>query len=165
MQATFQKRWYLVQCKPRQDARALENLQYQGYLCLFPTRQIESLRNGKLSCQEEPLFPGYIFIELDNEKDNWMPIRSTRGVSHIVRFGAMPLQVRNEVIDKFRTPQPLKKAEFNQGEKVVINCLGTNEIDAIFLKKDGAERSVLLLNLLQRELQIKTANKNISRAN
>lgn len=35
----------------------------------------------------ESLFPGYLFIQLDQLNDNWHPIRSTRGVNQLVTFG------------------------------------------------------------------------------
>ena len=162
MQATAEKRWYLVQCKPKQDFRALEHLQRQGYETLLPTHQIERLRNGRWVLMEEALFPGYLFIELDTLQDNWMPIRSTRGVSQIVRFGATPLSVPNSVIDRIRAmPCPIEQ-ELKPGDKVIIDWLGTKSIEAIFLAKDGAERVLLLLKLLQREIQVNTSIKHLT---
>ncbi|MCP1647234.1 transcription/translation regulatory transformer protein RfaH [Pseudomonas nitroreducens] len=164
MQATNEKRWYLVQCKPRQDFRALEHLQHQGYECLLPTRQIERLRNGQWNHQEEPLFPGYLFIELDTLQDNWMPIRSTRGVSQIVRFGSIPLPVPNHIISGLRyRDQPLEQ-ELQPGDKVIVDWSGTKGMEAIFLAKDGTERVLLLLNVLQREVQVSVSTRNFVKA-
>jgi transcriptional antiterminator RfaH len=33
------------------------------------------------------LFPGYLFIQLDEKLENWSPIRSTKGVQNFVKFG------------------------------------------------------------------------------
>ncbi|WP_236198434.1 transcription/translation regulatory transformer protein RfaH [Pseudomonas pseudonitroreducens] len=164
MQATTEKRWYLVQCKPRQDLRALENLQYQGYECFLPTQQIERLRNGQWNHQKEPLFPGYLFIELDTSQDNWMPIRSTRGVSQIVRFGANPLPVSNHIISYLRLHAPSEDHEFQPGDKVILDWSGTSGIEAIFLAKDGTERVLLLLTLLQRVVQVSVSTNNLVKA-
>lgn len=164
MQATNEKRWYLVQCKPKQDFRALEHLQHQGYECLLPTHQIERLRNGRWTHQEEPLFPGYLFIELDTFKDNWMPIRSTRGVSQIVRFGSNPLPVPSHVIVDLRLQNNPEEHEFKPGEKVIVDWPGTQGMEAIFLAKDGTERVLLLLKLLQREVQVSVPTHSLIKA-
>lgn len=163
MQATNEKRWYLVQCKPKQDFRALEHLQHQGYECLLPTHQIERLRNGRWTHQEEPLFPGYLFIELDTFQDNWMPIRSTRGVSQIVRFGANPLPVPISIITRLRDRSELIEHELQPGDRVIIEQAGSQGLEAVFLTKDGTERVILLMNILQREVKVSVSLDGISR--
>lgn len=154
MQATTDKRWYLLQCKPRQDFRALEHLENLGFECLLPTHHVERLRNGQWLRQEKALFPGYLFIELDTQQDNWMPIRSTRGVNQIVRFGENPLPVPSTIINYLRQRNAPLEQELQPGDKVTINWTGTNGIEAIYLAKDGTQRVILLLKLLQREVQV-----------
>jgi transcriptional antiterminator RfaH len=154
MQAIKEKRWYLVQCKPKQDLRALENLQRQHYECLLPLRQVERIRNGSLLLQAEPLFPGYLFIELDTLRDNWMPIRSTRGVSQIVRFNDEPLPVSHSVIERVRSHIAPVTPLFKAGELVRIGISESPSLEAIFEARDGTERVILLLNLLHRESRI-----------
>lgn len=154
MQATTYKRWYLLQCKPRQDFRALEHLENQGYECLLPTHQVERLRNGQWLRQEEALFPGYLFIELDTQQDNWMPIRSTRGVNQIVRFGENPLPVPSNIIDYLRKRNTPLEHELQPGDKVIVNWTGNSGIEAVYLAKDGTQRVILLLKLLQREVKV-----------
>jgi transcriptional antiterminator RfaH len=39
--------------------------------------------------KKEALFSRYLFVELNRTDSNWVPLRSTRGVSGLVRFGAM----------------------------------------------------------------------------
>lgn len=164
MQVTTEKRWYVVQCKPRQELRALEHLQQQGYECLLPMQKVERLRSGKWLLQEDPLFPGYLFIELDTVQDNWMPIRSTRGVSQIVRFGVSPLPVPLPIIQRLKDQPPSLENELLPGEKVIFNWKESNGVEAIFVAKDGTERVLLLLKILQREVQISAPVKGLSRA-
>ncbi|WP_425327604.1 transcription/translation regulatory transformer protein RfaH [Pseudomonas nitroreducens] len=154
MQAVKEKRWYLVQCKPRQDLRALANLQQQQYECLLPLRQDERISQGILELRSEPLFPGYLFIELDTLQDNWMPIRSTRGVSQIVRFDNVPLPVPHSVIEGVRSHAATVVRLFQAGDRVRISAPGSLGIEAIFENRDGTERVILLLKLLQRESHV-----------
>ncbi|WP_447746951.1 transcription/translation regulatory transformer protein RfaH [Pseudomonas nicosulfuronedens] len=164
MNATTKKHWYLVQCKPKQDLRALEHLQRQEYECLLPLHKVERLQKGQWNTQEEPLFPGYLFIELDTLQDNWMPIRSTRGVNQVVRFGANPLPVPINIIDRLRNTAPPIEQELHPGDKVIVNWGETQGIEAIFLTKDGTERVLLLLNILQREVKVTVPLHGLARA-
>lgn len=152
--STSQPRWYVIQCKPRQDLRALENLQRQGYSCYLPTLNVEKLRCGRKLDVPEALFPGYLFIQLDTIRDNWSPIRSTRGVSQIVRVRDQPLPVRNEIVESIRQRlegKELRVPCFRPGERVLITEGCFAQLVAIFVANDGAERVTLLLSILHRE--------------
>jgi transcriptional antiterminator RfaH len=149
-------RWYLIQTKPRQEARAQEHLQRQQFECYRPLKSDPAKRRTARSQAEEELFPGYLFIRMDQVHDNWYPIRSTRGVARIVTFGGQPVPVQDELIEQIRerlsTPAP--RIVFNQGDLVRINAGGFCDVEAIFLTADGTERAVILLNLLQRQQKV-----------
>ena len=147
-------RWYLIQCKPRQDARAEENLIRQSFTCYRPTQQVERIQRGRRSTSVESLFPGYLFIQLDQLNDNWHPIRSTRGVNQLVTFGKQPIAVADDLIEQLQqqlNEAPAEPATFEPGDRVRINRGCYKELEAIFLARDGAERIVILLQLLHRE--------------
>ncbi|KPX42259.1 transcription/translation regulatory transformer protein RfaH [Pseudomonas syringae pv. tagetis] len=148
-------RWYLIQTKPRQEARAEEHLCRQHFECYRPLHA-NVKRTGARALAGEPLFPGYLFIRMDQVQDNWYPIRSTRGVSRIVTFGGQPVPVRDHLIEQIRqrlsTPAP--KVRFIQGEPVMITTGNWSDVEAIFLAEDGTERAVILLNMLQRQQKV-----------
>ncbi|MGN5593472.1 transcription/translation regulatory transformer protein RfaH [Stutzerimonas nitrititolerans] len=148
-------RWYLIQTKPRQEARAEENLRRQHFECYRPQK------HGKT---EEPLFPGYLFIRLDRQLDNWYPIRSTRGVARVISFGGEPTPVRDELIEQLRErlAAPAEKPRFQPGERVQLHGGSFRELEAIFVSADGEERSVILLNLLQREQKVRVPTQFLS---
>jgi transcriptional antiterminator RfaH len=149
-----QPRWYVVHCKPREDYRALEHLERQGFCCYLPTLKAEKLRHGRKTGVDEPLFPGYIFIHLDRIHDNWYPIRYTRGVHNIVRFNEHPLPVADEIIelirDRLTSAQP-RIPYLKPGERVRITDGCFANLEAIFVANDGDERVVLLMNVLHSE--------------
>ena len=76
--------WYAIHSKPRQEERALDNLQRQGFEAWLPMLTVEKVLRGKLVQVTEPMFSRYLFIRLDTEQTNWSPIRSTLGVSRLV---------------------------------------------------------------------------------
>lgn len=147
-------RWYVIKCKQRQEHRALENLERQGFSCYLPELTVEKLNYRCKVETRAPLFPGYLFVELNDVDDNWHPIRSTRGVSQIVRFNEHPLPVRDEIIEAIRgrlTTSPLKVPYLQPGERVRIVEGSFSQLEAIFVANDGDERVTLLLNILHSE--------------
>jgi transcriptional antiterminator RfaH len=149
-------RWYLIQCRPQQEERALEHLKRQRYQCYAPLRTVERVRDGRRQAASEPTFPGYLFIHLNRVNDNWRPIRSTRGVNRIVSFNGEPPPVANEIIEGIRArlnAAPVTP-RFQPGERVCITEGGFAALEAIFVATKGEERIILLLEILQSEQRI-----------
>lgn len=147
-------RWYLIQCKPKQDARAQEHLHRQAFTCFRPTHCVTRLRAGRKQQHDESLFPGYLFIHLDQVNDNWLPIRSTRGVSQLVCFGGQPAAIADELVEELKqrlTSPLLPEPDLSAGDRVRIKSGNLKELEAIFLAKDGTERVLILLQLMQRQ--------------
>lgn len=143
--------WYLVHCKPREDERALENLERQGFQCYRPMLAVEQCLGNRKRVADRALFPGYLFIRLDRVRDNWALIRSTRGVIQLVRFGDYPVRVADSVIERIRIRLSSVETEpyLKPGELVRIVEGAFSQLEAIFVANDGDLRVILLLNILQ----------------
>ncbi|HEY4075234.1 MAG TPA: transcription/translation regulatory transformer protein RfaH [Herbaspirillum sp.] len=146
--------WYLVHTKPRQEKRALENLERQGYQCYLPTLPSERLRQGILAMADEPLFPRYLFILLgqgDSAK-SWAPIRSTKGVSRLVCFGTDPAKIDDGLIELLRAQEASVQGQperlFNPGERVSLTEAPFSSIEGIYQMADGERRVIVLIELL-----------------
>ena len=146
--------WYLVQCKPRESFRAEAHLQNQNYTCFHPTYPVKRKIAGKISVTIAPLFSHYLFILL-SDTDNWSAIRSTRGVSRIVRFNGVPASLDHHLVEELQrhcarlhgiNPEPLYKV----GDRVMVTDGCFKELEAIVTATNGEERVVLLLNLFNR---------------
>ena len=85
--------WYAVQTQPNRENVAMEHLKRQGFSVWMPLceRTIRHARKSKRVWR--PLFPGYLFINLDVENTQWRCINSTIGVNRIVSFGQGPAPV------------------------------------------------------------------------
>jgi transcriptional antiterminator RfaH len=159
--AEASRRWYVLQCKPRECERAVEQLANQGYQGFVPTIQREVLRRGKRTVVVEPLFPHYIFVQLCTQNDNWAPIRSTRGVAKVLRFGDLPLAVPDAIVEALQAREAGQDAGsenptalFAIGQEVLINEGPLAGLDAVVAARDGTERVVLLLKLLHQEQRV-----------
>lgn len=156
LQRSADMRWYLIHCKPREDGRALENLERQGFECFWPTRLVERRRHGRQCTVAEALFPRYLFVRLDCLHDNWNCVRSTRGVQQIVRFTEYPTPVRDEIVEgiRDRLKETLTEPYLRPGERVCIAAGAFSQVEAIFIANDSDERVVLLLDLLHKDQRI-----------
>ena len=150
--------WYLIQCKPREDERAVENLERQGFECYHAVREaIKHYPSGRKYTTAEPLFPGYLFIRLDRVRDDWHSVHSTRGVNRIVRFKDYLPVVADGLIEGIRarlSGPERQELLLRPGERVRIVEGAFAHLEAIFIANDGNQRVILLLNILQRDQQL-----------
>jgi transcriptional antiterminator RfaH len=149
--------WYVVQCKPRQQDRALTNLERQGGECFLPRRRVERVQAGKRTMVEEALFPGYLFLSISLDDPLWSKLRSTFGVNRLVSFGGYPLPVEPGLIAAIRQfciqGDPI--ARFKAGSTVQITQGALKGLQAIFETYDGETRAILLLKLLHQQQRVK----------
>ncbi len=146
--------WYLVQTKPRQEYRALENLTNQGYECALPEYQCERLCHGVRAFRNEPLFPRYLFIRLDTVSMDWGPIRSTFGVIGLVRFGGAPALASDSLVEAMMNRCAPQQNLFNSGDRVSIATGPFAGLEGIFDQDDGTARVVILLEVMHKQQRL-----------
>lgn len=143
--------WYAVQHKPSQGRRALTNLENQNINCFHPEVMIEHIISRKRTVRSEPLFPGYIFIQMDQDDPSWKKLHSTRGVLRVLSFGGKPGVIPDEVInyiaDTLETVQ--SAGGLKKGEPVRIQEGPFKGLEAIFQSYDGGERAIVLISSMQ----------------
>lgn len=150
--------WYLVQTKHRQEFRALEHLQNQGYTCFLPTLHAERIRAGKMETCIEPLFTRYLFIRLDGVTCNWAPIRSTRGVSKLVAFGGQFAILPDACVEALQNASQLKHQRlFDPGERVAITQGPFAGLEGIYQMPDGEARALILIELMSQPQKLSFA--------
>ena len=148
----FMKNWYLIKTKPRQEKTAILNLENQKYTTYCPIVIINN--------KQVVLFPNYIFIHLDKSKEDWSPIRSTKGIVNFVRFGLNFAIVPDNVIEFVKANQLSNKEKlinfnkFKPGDKVQISDGVFKNCIAIFESFKSDERVILLMNILGQQQAI-----------
>jgi len=146
--------WYLVYTKPRQENLAQENLERQGYETYLPRIYQSRRRNGRHIKTIEAFFPRYLFIKLDTETDNWAPIRSTIGVSKMVRFDGIPAVVPTQLIQALQSNddvdgiQNLVQKNLMRGDKVTIIDGPLAGYQGIYQQQNSVERVAVLVDLV-----------------
>ncbi len=137
----------------------MSELQKQNIDVYIPLIKKEKIRSNKKIFIEEPLFPRYLFVFLDNMRTNWTSLRSTRGVSNFVEFGNGPHIVDAFIIDELKKYDDLPPEPFmSEGDQVTISSGSFKDLDAIYKTSDGESRSYILLTFMQQDHLIKVKN-------
>jgi transcriptional antiterminator RfaH len=113
-----------------------------------------------LAVADEPLFPRYLFIRLgcgDTAK-SWSPIRSTKGVSRLVSFGAEPARISDGLVDLLKTHeialQHKPEQVFSPGDRVRLTAGAFSGIEGVYHMADGERRVMVLIELLSRPVAV-----------
>jgi transcriptional antiterminator RfaH len=162
-------RWYVVHTQPRGEAKADLHLRQQGFMTYLPCylRQRRHARRSEIV--QRPLFPNYLFVAFDRERDRWRSIASTVGVSHLVLSGDGPLPIADGVIGEIKGREDADgfvvlglPAGVGPGSRVRL-------IDGIFADARGVleriandRRVAILLQFLGREVRVNLPAANVS---
>jgi len=148
-------RYYVVQAQPQREQLAVKELRQQGFRTFLPVlRHPEKVRHGKiLAPRLEPLFPKYLFVQLDLSTERWRSINGTRGVTRVMcmdehrpspvpREAMLRLLAAGEMIDVMAAGLP-----FNPGDTVEFEA-GSFKGKQALVTLCAADRVTLLLDLL-----------------
>ena len=162
--------WFLVQTKPQQEMRALENLQQQGVNTFCPQVFIEKLSRGKRKVSKEVLFPNYLFVEFDHEAVSALSINYTRGVNRIISFGNEPSQIPDQLISQLK--ERIEQADESiitelpeKGEKLEVLDGPFRGLNAIFSQVDGDSRAIVLITILSQKVKAVLPLRSLGRTN
>ncbi len=77
-------RWFAVHSLPHREAGAQQQLENQGFHTFLP-RGLRTRRHArKLETVLAPIFPRYLFVVLDLDRDRWRSVNGTFGVARLV---------------------------------------------------------------------------------
>jgi transcriptional antiterminator RfaH len=162
--------WFAVYTKPRQERVALENLERQGFSCFLPMAD-NPYQRRRQARRSEPLFPRYLFLNARPDQQSLAPVRSTRGVATLVRFGIKLAHVPETVIrvihDRIDSNTGLVKLDpvpVKPGDNVKVFDGPLAGLQGVFRERKGESRALLLMSLLGRESTVEVDALHLRRA-
>lgn len=84
-------RWTVVATPRGKEKYAQVNLERQGFAVYCPMVRKRVKHARSVSEVLRPMFPGYLFVQIDQEGNSWRPILSTAGVRALLRSGNRPV--------------------------------------------------------------------------
>lgn len=89
-------KWYAVRTKPQSEYLAGNVLGGQGFEVFLPLVGSPTPRAGR---QDTPLFPGYLFLRYDVDRQDWPSLTQLPGILGWVRFNGFVPAVPDEVVE------------------------------------------------------------------
>lgn len=148
--------WCVVNTLPHQEMRAETNLLRQGFRAWLPVTVRVRRHARRMDMMRVPLFPGYLFVELDLDCEAWSPINSTYGVRRLLVQDARPevlperfiVDLRQTVGGDGACALPPDSETLKLGTRVRIAWGPFADCIATILNLAPKERVLLLLDLL-----------------
>ena len=112
------ERWFVAQTLSDREQLARFHLSAQGFRTFLP-RFRKTVRHAR-SMREviAPVFPGYIFVVVDPERDRWRSINGTFGVARLVSAHQRPIPFPTGVVEALlASVDELGMVRFDRGLK------------------------------------------------
>ena len=161
------QRWFLVHARPKCEAKAQLNLAAQGFRAFLPQVRKTVRHARQLRTVRAPLFPRYLFVELDLALDRWLSIRSTIGVASLFSNSeGQPIPVPRGVVEALLERLDGDVVRFNvdlrAGQRVrflsgpFVDLIGKIE------RLDGSGRLRVLLELMSSAVPLTVADAAVA---
>ena len=162
--------WYTVYTQSSKESIAEANLINQGFDCFLP-KYLKTRRHArKVDSVLKPLFPRYLFVNLDLEQQRWRSINGTLGVNCLLCNGETPLVVPKGVVDAIQTRVSgdgtvnLEAPRFKPGQTLRVLEGPFADLEGLFECVDDNQRITLLLSLLGRQVKVRIRGDVVSAA-
>ena len=162
LQSDKEGQWFVVRTKPCREFVAQTHYQRQGLQTYLPRIRKTRKHARKVEQVVRPFFPGYLFLYLHPEEQDWTAIGSTRGAIGPVRFGeiippvpAWVIEALHDMEDSSCCIKPCSLGEkfLRPGTAVHVSLNDQRQLRGLFLSFRGEDRAVVLLELLRRRIK------------
>lgn len=154
------EKWFAAKIHANGESLAVRNLERQGYRTFCPriTKHVTHAR--RTLRKQAPLFPGYLFINIDVTTARWKPVDSTPGISSLVKFGGRPAPLPEGLVESLMASvspdgdiQPRWPAPALGDEVRVVGGVFDDWIGKVVALPD-AERITLLISVAERATRL-----------
>lgn len=139
----------------------MAHLERQQFDCFLPMAINPYQRRTGRRMRIEPLFPRYLFLHAVPDQQSLGPVRSTRGVVKLVRFGIQLAEVPERVIQAVRErcdPDSglvrLDPVQVRPGERVRVFDGPLAGAEGLFEASRGELRAQVLINMMGRQTRV-----------
>jgi transcriptional antiterminator RfaH len=164
------ERWLVAYTKPRLEQVALQNLERQHFETYLPLyKKFKNTETGPVPVLE-PMFPRYIFFRPSTPQQSIETVRSTKGISHIVRFGFELGIVSADMVASFREFEVSQNqatlqemSNFKVGQKVILKHVALGAFEGL-IQSVSKKRVAVLLEIMGRETLVQMEHHQIEAA-
>lgn len=151
--------WYVIHTRPKRELMVASLLERHDEIIVFLPEVLQRVRGVK---QRVPLFPRYLFVQLDLMNSPMGVLVHTPGVIGLVGSERQPLPVPDDVVSSLQERVAvvndkggLPPHSFQQGDAVLFRDGPMQGLEAVFVgPMDPAERVQVLLHFLGQEQEM-----------
>ena len=145
-------RWYVVRVQSGREESVKDGLlrrvnaaglQTKITNVIVPTEKVTEIRSGRKTIREKKLYPGYIMIQMLQDKDAWFLVRETPGLGDFLGLKE-PIPMAEHEVNKMLVEQtgaeeekPRIKIDFQKGDTVRVKEGAFENFDGIVEEIDS----------------------------
>jgi transcriptional antiterminator RfaH len=159
--------WVVVNTQPHKEHLAVGHLERQEFNAYCPMIR-KRVRHARYTQDVlRPLFPNYLFVQVDPDLQRWRSILSTIGVRTLVRCG----QTLSFLEDSFVLALKAREVEgaitrpvsaYKVGQLVRLQTGAFDGLVATIIEMDEKDRLVVLMDFLNRPVKVKVDATRVS---
>jgi transcription elongation factor/antiterminator RfaH len=158
----YRRRWFAVHTLPQREMRALAHLRNQGFEVFLPQRLKTVSHARRRETKLKPLFPRYLFVQLDQCTTRWRSINGTVGVAHLVSFGDSPTPVPAGIVESLIAASDGAgvvrfEEHLEPGQAIRLAAGPFAEQLGILHRLDGADAVRVLLDIMGRRVEVRAS--------
>lgn len=164
------ERWYVAMTLAHKERVAAPQLRNQGYRSFVPLQLVTRRHARQFRTELAPVFPRYLFVILDVERDRWRSVNGTIGVRHLITDGERPTPVVPGVVETLlescdpRGALVFQGEQMTAGETVRLSAGPLAGSLGVLQGLDGAGRVQLLLDLLGGRVKVTVEREMVAAA-
>lgn len=149
------KKWYVINTKPRSEEMVCDQLENRHLEFFFPKMAVARKKRGAKVTAIEPVFPGYVFVQIRPNASSWCKLKWTPGVKKLLDFNGVPSVVPDELVNTLRKRLEKRgfikpKARFNRGDKVRVKDGSFWGLMGVVEEvRSGKERVKILIDMMR----------------
>lgn len=161
-------KWGVINTHPHKEAFAIENLQRQNYQTYCPLIRKRITHARREQDVLRPLFPTYVFVQIDVTTHRWRSISSTFGVRALVSFGEFLSFLHDDFINSLKAREVdggivRPESPYVVGQKVKVCNGALDGLVATIIEMSEKDRLVVLMDLLNRPVRVKLEANSVVR--
>jgi len=159
--------WAVIRAQPHRERVAVENLERQGFFAYCPWIMQQRRRGRHMQPVPRPLFPGYLFVRLDPDTQQWRPMLSTLGVRTVICVGERPSLIDNAFVEGLKARErdgviARPESPFQVGQEVRMAGGAFDGLVATVIGMGEKDRLTVLLQLLSRAVRVELGAQDLS---
>jgi transcription antitermination factor NusG len=152
--------WFAIQTLPRHEKKITSELQQKGIKALLPLVSDKRQWSDRRVVVETPLFPGYVFVNINLDQSERIAVLRTPGVRNFVGMRGLGDPIPDSQIESVQAIVskgiPFNSCPFlNVGQRVRVRSGSLDGVEGIVTAVNGDKSLVISVDLIQKSLAIR----------